>query len=132
MSIQTQINRLNTAVSDQATLISQVRAAMAGKVGGASGGSVATATGRIDAVMAPVPDHGRVYYTDGSMTFRTLQVTEDTTITAAVGTILVIESGDISFVDGNVQRLAEDAGINGVEAYVVMGDFTVDISTKMG
>ena len=132
MSIQTQINRLNTAVSDQSALIAQVRAALAGKVGGVSGGSVATATGQIIATLTPVRSHGYVYYTDGSMTPRMLQVTEDTTITAAVGTILVIESEDISAVNGNAQALVEDAVFNGVETYVIAGDFTVDISTILG
>ena len=135
MSVQSQINRLNTAVSDQSSLIAQIGEALAGKVinaGGGSGSAVETVTGTITTSEAPIPDYPTIWFTDGTMRVVDNTISSDQSIEVTKGTILVVYCEDIILPTGGVEQIDPDVEWNGVKYYHVIGDFELSVSVPMG
>ena len=135
MSVQSQINRLNTAVSDQSSLIAQIGEALAGKVINAGGGgssAVETVTGTIITSEAPIPDYPTIWFTDGTMSVVGDTISSDRSIEAAKGTILVAYCEDIIRPDGGLEWIDPGAEWNGVKFYIITGDFELSVSVPMG
>ena len=132
MSIQSQINRLNTAVSNQSSLIAQIGEALTGKVVVGGGSAVETVTGTIATSVAPISNDPKIWFTDSTMSVVGKTISSEQSIEVVKGTVLVIYCEDIIQANGGVVWIDSGASYNGVKFYQVVDNFELSVSVPMG